>query len=204
MTNPMHSAASREFGTPVHVVDFIRYVAGGDIGTDPFTNAAFNHFTVKARVFYDRENSGLDPRNPWTGFCLVNPPGGVTEIDPVTKKRKVIEPSLVKPAWNRLVDEWRHGRIDGGVWVGYSLEQLGLLQSEPTHPAMFACILTCERLDFLVRKPGGGPPRPQRSPTHSNYLTLLHSRRSPVEAKEQMRRFVERGASMGALVRPLV
>lgn len=194
MSNPMHSADSMEHGTPAEVVELARCV-GGTIGTDPFSSAYWNHHSVRAATFYDVEHSGLDERNAWRGFCLVNPPGGDKERG--TK-------SLVRPAWERLVEEWRAGKIDGALWVAYSLEQLCMLQGSPAHPLQFPTCVPCERLRFLRRPHGGGPPVPGMQPTHGNALILLPSRRSPVEAKEQMRRFVERGASLGALVRPLV
>lgn len=203
MTNVQHSAASMEHMTPREVVELARAMGQGVIGTDPFSSAYANHHTVRAQVFYDREHSGLDLRNRWSGFCLVNPPGGITEIDKVTKKRKIIAPSLVKPAWNRTVDEWRHGRIDGALWVGFSLEQLVLLQGEPTHPLMLPTVVPCERWDFLYRPEGGGPPKPGTSPTHGAYATVLPSRRDPALARLQLRRFLDDASKFGAIVRPM-
>ena len=58
----------------------------------------------------------------------------------------------------------------------------------------------------LVRREAidGGPPIPGESPTHGNYLTLLHTQRSPGEARAQAMRFRDEARRLGAaLVRPL-
>ena len=102
MANAQHSAASFEHGTPVQGTDLARYVAGGAIGCDPFSSAYWNHYTVKAATYYDLDHSGLDQRNPWRGFCLVNPPGGISETDPATK---IFLKSLNKP-FIREIDDY--------------------------------------------------------------------------------------------------
>ena len=188
-----------EHGTPEAVVSLARYV-GGSIGTDPFSSAYFNAHAVKATVYYDKDHDGL--RGIWSGFCLVNPPGGVTKL--VDGKRVIVAPSLVRPAWESLVERWRAGAIDGALWVSFSLEQLCMLQGSPAHPAMFPTVIPCERLRYLSRPAGGGPPKPGNQPTHASALTLLPSRRDPVLARAQLARFVERGAKLGALTRPLL
>jgi hypothetical protein len=181
-----------EHGTPAEIVELARYV-GGSIGTDPFSSAYWNHYSVGAATFYDREHSGLLLTNPWRGFVLLNPPGG---------DKQAGTRSLVRPAWERLVDEWRHGRIDGGVYVAYSLEQLCQLQGSPAHPLQFPTLVPCERLRFLNRPAAGGPPTPGTQPTHGNAVILLPSRRDPFQAKAQLARFLERGGPLGAVVRP--
>lgn len=204
MTDARLSAASMEHGTPAEAVEFVRHVLGG-IDCDPFSSAYWNHYSVKAATFYDRAADGL--RQPWSGRVIVNAPGADDEAD--TK-------SLVRPAWDRLVEHWRAGAIDGGLWVGYSVQQVGMLQGSPAHPLMLPAVFPCERFKFLRRPtreeplPGGkvrkvvipGPPVLGEQPTHYNFLTLLPSRRDPDEARAQVGRFLERGRSLGAVVRP--
>lgn len=200
MSNAQHLANSQEHGTPIEVIEMARAIGGGTIGCDPFSSPRWQSH-VKAAVWYGKEHDGL--RRIWSGFCLVNPPGGITKTDPVTKKRVTIAPSLVRPAWEVCVERWRSGAIDGALWVSFSLEQLCLLQGSPAHPVMFATCLPCERLRYLTLPKGGGPPVPGDQPTHASSLSLLPSRRDRGLAKEQMARFVELGGKLGALVRPL-
>ena len=200
MSIAQHSNDSMEHGTPAEVVELARYV-GGRIHTDPFSSAYFNTNSVKADTFYDKDHDGL--RSIWSGFCLVNPPGGVTKTDPVTKKRTVIVPSLVRPAWESLVDRWRRGAIDGALWVSFTLEYLCQLQDAPACPTLFPTCIPATRLRYLYRPQGGGPPKPGTSPPHASALTILPSRRDPHLARAQLARFVERGANLGAVVRPL-
>ena len=204
--NVQHSAKSCEHGSPAAAVELARYALGG-LDLDPASNAYWNRHTVKAARFYDRAANGL--AQPWAGRVWCNPPGADEEAG---------TDSLVRPYWERLVAHWREGLIDGAVWLGYSLEQLVLLQAAPAHPLMFVTVVPCERLRFLERRPGDAPPverlgpdgKPS-GPTHGNFITLLPSRRSDSEARAQVARFRERAAALttragaigGAIVRPL-
>lgn len=197
--NAQHLSNSQEHGTPLEVVELGRSIGGGIIGTDPFSSARWNRH-IKALVFYDKDHDGLT--SVWSGFCLVNPPGGVTKM--VGGKRVTVEPSLVRPAWERLVYDWRRGAIDGALWVSFSLEQLCLLQGSPAHPLQFPTVVPCERLRYLTIPSAGGPPVPGTQPTHASALTLLPCQRDQAMAREQMRRFIDGAGKLGALVRPLV
>lgn len=199
MTNVQLTSDSMEHGTPADIVDLARNV-GGAIDTDPFSSAYWNTHSVKARVYFDKDHDGL--RGIWSGFCLVNPPGGVTKTE--NGKRAIVTPSLVRPAWESLVGRWRAGAIDGALWVSFSLEQFCQLQDSPAHPLQFPTVVPASRLRFLKRPASGGPPVPGMQPTHANGLTLLPSRRDPGLARAQLARFVEAGAKLGALVRPLL
>lgn len=190
-TNAQLSGGSCEHGSPPTAVDLTRYVLGG-IDLDPCSSAYWQAFTTKATTYYDRASDGL--KSPWFGRVFVNPPGGNKEQG---------ERSQIKPFWNRLVDHWLRGAIDGACWLSFSLEQLCVLQSEPTHPLMLPTLIFCERLDYLRRPPtGSGPPKPGGAPTHGSAMTLLPSRRDPTEARAQLQRFRDRGSSLGAIVRP--
>lgn len=189
-----HSAESDDWGTPVAVVEFARHVLG-DIDYDSCSSDYWNHHTVKAKRFYTAERTVLD--GLLVGRVLCNPPGGKV---PGTQR------SLPKAVWEHHVDAWRRGAVDGVVWIGYSLEQLVSLQGSPAHPLQFATLVPAARLSFLQRDPNGGPPKAAGQPTHGNYVTLLHSQRSPSEAKAQMARFRDGARALdvgGALVRPM-
>jgi hypothetical protein len=198
------SAVSMEHGTPREIVDFVRYVLGGRITTDPASSAYWNHHSVKADVFYDRQDNGLTKR--WHGGVIVNAPGSDEEAGTET---------LVRPYWEMAVEQWQAGVNDGLVWIGYSVQQVGMLQGSPSHPLVFPTIFPCERFRFLCRPTRDevgddgqvrrvvipGPPVPGDQPMHFNYLSLLPSRRFESDARAQVARFRERGASLGALTR---
>jgi hypothetical protein len=185
------SAVSMEHGTPPEGVEFARYVLGGRITTDPSSSAYWNHHSVKADVFYDVADNGL--KMLWHGTVMVNAPGSDEESG---------TPTLVRPFWERGLEQWRAGVNDGLVWIGYSVQQLGMLQGSPGHPLQFPTVMPCERFKFLRKPRGGGPPVPGDQPMHFNYISLLPSRRDPDEARAQIGRFLERGRHLGAVVRP--
>lgn len=189
MTSAQHSAVTCEHGTPPVASDLARHVLGG-IDLDPFSSDYWNHYTVKAQRFCDRTRNGMV--QPWQGKVFINAPGG----DKATKL-----PSLVRPAWERLVEFWMNGEVDSACWLSYSLEQLVMLQGSPAHPLQFPTLVFCERLDYLRRPPGGGSPQKGGAPTHGSAMTLLPSRRFASNAHAQVARFRDRGSSLGALTR---
>jgi hypothetical protein len=207
MRSALISRSSMEHGTPAEVIDFVRSVFGGVIDTDPASSSYWNHWTTKATTYYDRQTDGRT--QAWMGRTMVNAPGADDEAK---------TDSLVTPFWERSIEQWRCGNADGLVWVGFSTSQAGQLQGCPAHPLQFPTIFLCERLKFLKRptvvvarnakgevtreRVVPGPPIPGKAPTHFNFLTLLPTRRSETEAREQLRRFRDRGSILGALVRP--
>ena len=195
--NAQHSASSMEHGSPPVSTDLARAVFGGRIGLDPFSSAYWNRHTTKADRYIDRERDGLV-----TSWRLEGePPPTVFENPPGADKAAGTK-SLVRKAWERTVQMLLCGAIDGAYWHGYSLEQFVHLQGAPMHPLQFVTLVFCERLDHLVRPPGGGPPQKQGSPTHGSYATLLPTRRAEADARAQVQRFRDLGVSLGAIVRP--
>lgn len=191
--NVQHSMATAEHGTPPEYVELARY-ALGSIDLDPASSSYWNHHLVNATRFFDERMNGLSL--PWYGRVFCNPPGG----------NDANGKSLVRQFWERLVEHWIDGRVHSAVWLGYSLEQLVVLQSSPFHPAQLVCAIPPGRIGFMVRN-GSAPPERSKAPTHGNYITLLQTRQSPAQAREQMTRFFERASSnlpgMGcAVVRP--
>lgn len=193
--NVQLSVESDDWGSPVALIEAARRVLGG-FDLDPFSSDYWNYWTVKAACYYTAADNGLVM--PWSGRLIVNPPSGVI---PGTRR------SIVRAAWERLVKLWLEGEVESAIWVGYSLEQLPILQNAPMHPLQFWTVVPRERQEFLERTEGNGPPRPGTAPTHGNYVTFLHSRDSREVAHDQALRFREEANRLsgigGALVRPL-
>jgi hypothetical protein len=190
--NAQHSTETDDWGTDQATIEVGRRVMGR-IELDICSSDYWNYWTVKADRFFDARADVLKQRLVGKGFG--NPPGGKV---PNSMR------SLPKAVWEHVVEHWRSGDLDGFFWVGFSLEQLCVLQASPAHPLQFWTMVLPDRITFLTRGPNGGPPIAGDSPTHGNYLTLLHTQRSPTEAKAQAMRFRDEARRLGAaLVRPL-
>ena len=176
--NAQLSCASAEHYTPSVYVEAARSVLGA-IDLDPASCAAANR-TVQAARYYDKVDDGL--AQPWHGRVFVNPPGD--------RRGK-----LVRAFWRRACEHALCGGRDAVVlWVGYSLEQLRLLQRCkairggrcPT-PLDWPIVILAERIDWVrgiadplqlefeqfAPGPGEGVESTQGSPTHGNYFCLL-------------------------------
>lgn len=187
------SSDSDDHGTCVSYVEAARYTLGS-FDLDPCSNSYWNHWTVKARTFYDERIDCL--KSPLYGNVLMNPPS----CDTPTKKISV------RPFWEKLVDAYVRGEVDAAVYVVFSLNQLTMLQSSPIHPLQFIAMFPRERGRFLQRGKHNGPPVPGDQPTHGNALVLMPTRRSPDARRAMVARFIERSKDLesgGAIVRPL-
>jgi hypothetical protein len=190
-TEALLSSLDEDYGTPAAYCELSRYVLGG-IDLDPASDAYWNHFTVKAKSFYDQRVNGL--KQPWFGKVHHNAPSN--------RELKI----SAKPFWERLVEHYLRGEVECAVWIGFQLGQLQTLQGSLAHPLQFVSLFPSSRIDFLKRMPGNAPPQPAGSPTHANYITLLPTRRSPDAARAMVGRFVEMSKDLiigGALVRPV-
>lgn len=200
--NIQHSAKTTDWGTNRKVLDVVRYVLGG-IDLDPFSSSYWNHYTVKASRFYDRRQNGL--KQPWSGRVLLNPPG--TDDADRAAVGAFDRRSVPRQCWERAIEDYRYGRIDCLMYIGFSLEQLTLLQGSMMHPLQFVSLIPCERQPFLAKCPRNGPPIEGGSPTHGNFITLLPGMRSRTEARDRLLRFREVSSNLamvpGALVRPV-
>lgn len=169
-TNALHSAATPEWYTPADYVEAARTVMGG-IDLDPASCAQANR-TVGAGTWYGKEEDGLRSTARWFGRVFLNPPGAVTEkyYDELKKKwrTRTVEPSLVRPFWERLCREWRAGTVTRAIWIGYSLEQLQVLQSSPDSPLDFALCFPRSRIAFDSESGA-------KTPTHGQYIAYLPS-----------------------------
>ena len=189
----LHSSASEDFGTPAAYVDVAREVMGG-IDLDIASSSYWNHHIVKARTFYDERINSLSPNVPYFGKTWANAPSN--------REKKV----SVGPFWEKLVTNYLIGNVETAFWMGFTLEQLVVLQGRTAHPLQFFNWIPGDRIDFMVRPATGGPPIAAGSPTHGNFLCFMPTRKSPTQAREQVRKFVELTARLdigGAIMRPV-
>lgn len=186
-TKGRHGKATVRWGTPEDVLERERavfralarneYEREHPIDLDPFTEDRFNEI-VGASVAYslrERKEDGLalpwsipnaiGVRLPWTlrddkapalaavsTRAHVNHPGGLTE-----------------ESWRKLVAEYAAGRVRAAFWIGFSVEQLGILADEHPHPMDFSCVILRKRIPFVhhnrkVKK---------RQPSHANYIVAI-------------------------------
>jgi hypothetical protein len=159
------SQKSCEHGSPANGVELARYTLGR-IDLDPCSSTYWNHHIVRATRFFDRRINGL--KQPWSGTVWLNPPGA--DEDAGTE-------NLVRPCWDKLVEHWRAGELEGAIWWGYSLEQLQALQlgGRAWHPARCLTLLLSGRPRHMVRSAAGGPPVEGAAPMHGGFCTLLPS-----------------------------
>lgn len=158
--NARHSSESAEWYTPREYVEAARSVMGG-IDLDPASDREANK-TVKAANFYTAGDDGLS--QSWAGRLLLNPPGG-----------KNASGGLVAQFWRKLIESEDVSEV---VWIGYSLEQLQVLQvGNRVSPVDFSMCIPRKRIAFgsspalMQQRAEAGKTSTARSPTHANYIT---------------------------------
>lgn len=160
--NGRHLNTSGRRGTPPEWVEMARTALGGRIELDPMSEPEFNK-VVRAERIYTKADCGL--AQSWRcSTMLLNPHGGRQAPKPKSADW-VPDPSLVVPAWRKLMNEWNMGSIGAAVWIGFSLDQIASLADESYHPLDFSLLIVRNRIDFLNDRlePGGRP-------THANYV----------------------------------
>ena len=173
--NALLSCQTAEHYTPAQYVEAARHVLGA-IDLDPASCEQANR-VVRASRYYTLVEDGL--RQPWGGRVFVNPPGDHRG-------------QLVRAFWRRAC---QHALCAGPgavvLWLGYSLEQLRLLQhcrdiagkSCPTPMDWPHVILakriawtqghTSHQLGFAALGFDDTETSRSNSPTHGNYACLL-------------------------------
>lgn len=153
-----HSKVEIRWGTPSDIVERARNVMGS-IDLDPCSSTDFNE-VVKAKTYYsldDRNEDGL--KLPWFGNVFCNPPGG-----------------LVKEFWQRATTICHADTaiqdtesVSKLFWVGFSVEQLGVLAHERYHPMDFSFCILRKRVSFTRHDGYKG------SPSHANYVCAINA-----------------------------
>ena len=145
----LHSKNTPRWGTPGSLIEPARTVLGGKIDLDPASQAEFNARVKAARFFTEADNGLL--RNWEADSVFLNPPGG-----------------LVPEFWKKLLSEFMGGRVRRAVWIGFSVEQLCILQDEDYFPLDFAACILRSRVKFIA--PDGTP---GERPSHGNYVVAM-------------------------------
>lgn len=189
MSNPMHSAKSPLWYTPLEILGAARSVLGS-IDLDPASDA-FGNLTVGAARYINEAEDGL--LAPWhsdgsPGSVFVNPPGGVRPLSPGSKKGS----SLPLLFWLRLMHEREAGRLAHAVVVSFTLEALSRSQGNGA-PGMpdFPLCLPAKRTRYVQPDGTRG-----KSPAHASAVVYVPGTVDRSDA------FAEAFASLGCIVAP--
>lgn len=151
--NPLHSQETNRWGTPEDIVERARRSMGA-IDLDPCSEEQFNAI-VRATQYYSLLERGEDGLAlPWRGRVLLNPPG-----EEKGKKRG----KFVRRFWEKMLSE----DIDMCVYIGFSMEQLGVLADATLHPSDFSICYVRHRIPFV--KSNKKPDEKDR-PSHANFI----------------------------------
>lgn len=176
MSESLFSHASQEWYTPGYILDAARALMG-DIDLDPASCEEANKI-VKADKFFTREDDGL--KQEWIGNVFLNPPGPVKGVKSTR--------GIVNRFWEKLVAEWRNGRVTEAIFVCFSIEQLQTLQNTSCSPLNFHICVPRKRVSF----DGAGT-----SPCHGNAIIWL-----PKGYYYRSLRFKEAFGAIGGCMQP--
>lgn len=127
----------------------------GGIDLDPCSESYFNE-VVKATQYYSFTERGEDGLQlPWFGNVILNPPG-----EEKGKPRQ----NYVRKFWERLLSQ---PDVKQACYVGFSMEQLGILADASAHPSDFSICFLRNRIPFDRHD----RPRGKGSPSHANFVT---------------------------------
>ncbi len=154
MSNVRHSQETCRWGAANYITEACREVMGS-IDLDPCSEASFNK-AIKATTYYsllERNEDGL--ALPWFGNVLLNPPG---------EEKGKPRGNWVRKFWEKMLKE----PIKQCCYIGFSMEQLGILADASAHPSDFSICYLRTRIPFRRHdwKPGD-----KDRPSHANFVT---------------------------------
>lgn len=178
MKSAAHSSASPEHGTPTEFIELAK-LALGPIYIDPSSSAKWNA-RVGAYRYITKHEDGLV--QPW--FPNAPQPNTPNMERVITKYTAFVNPPgeptghLVARFWSALAAYYAAGWCAAGVWIGFNVEQLARLQrvGAVSHPLQFPTLLPAQRARYVDRDG-----RPNDTPPHSSFITLLSSDRARCE-----------------------
>lgn len=162
----LHSSSNSRWVTPIDVIEAARSTMGC-ITCDP-ASEEFANKVVKSDYYFTEQNNGLDLNNLWTGNVWLNPPGD---------KRG----ELPKLFWQRLLNEWKAGKVTQAFFLLFSLNQLQTLQDiEP--PTNYPVLFFRKRLKFTH----AGTGEIGNQPAQANALVYLPPTNTGMEFIKQL------------------
>ena len=161
MSNIQLSSRTDQWGTPKSIIDRVYCTFGSSIDLDPASSELANE-TIKAKRILTEEDNGLEYE--WfekeeRGSVFLNPPSG-----------KINGEGKTKLFWKKLVQNYEDGFLTQAIFLGFSLEQLSILQDCPYDPLDFSICIPRKRIKFvnLIN------PEHKDRPTHSNFICYLN------------------------------
>lgn len=188
-----HSSETNEHYTPSVVVEAARLAMGG-IDLDPASCEAANR-TVQAREWFTAKDNGF--MRDWHGRVFLNPPGGscdgygvslirATKLAAGAPAQKGFfyadgtqardgSQSAAKAWWFKLLREYKAGRIEQAIFVGFTVEILQTTQVDPPDDlppvAAFPLCLPSRRVAYLT--PRDGEVVVGSSPPHASVIAYV-------------------------------
>lgn len=164
MSNIQLSSRTDQWGTPKEIIDRVYCTFNSKIDLDPASSVKANE-TVKASRIITEEENGLettwfDKSVPLNIF--LNPPSG-----------KVDGKGKTKLFWQKLVDYYELDLLNQAIFLGFSLEQLAILQDCSKSPLDFSICIPRKRIHFISLE---GSKEKKQSPTHSNFICYIHTK----------------------------
>lgn len=154
--NARLSHKSVEWYTPLWLVEKCRQVLG-TIWLDPCSSDEAQK-VVQAKKYWTA--GGLESH--WGADTIfLNPPG-----------KSPTNPLGVAPWWKKLVEACATNNMRAGIYIGFSLEQLQVLQNQtPYCPLSYVTCIPSKRIAYV------SPDGSKKSPTHGSFITLVTARR---------------------------
>lgn len=160
MSNIQLSSRTDQWGTPEGIITRVNCTFESEIDLDPASSLEANT-TVKALRFFTEEQDGLV--RDWTEngkqiSVFLNPPSG-----------KIGGEGKTKLFWERLVEYYELGLLKQAIFLGFSVEQLAILQDCRYDPLDFSICIPRKRISFINLEDAAQLSRP----THSNFICYI-------------------------------
>jgi hypothetical protein len=161
MSNIQLSSRTDQWATPKDIIDRVYCTFGSSIDLDPASSELANAI-VGAGRFITEEEDGLE--SDWIEdeedkiSVFINPPSG-----------KVNGEGKTKLFWKKLIEHYESGFLEQAIFLGFSVEQLAILQDCSYDPLDFSICIPRKRIKFVNLV----SPEHKDRPTHSNFICYI-------------------------------
>lgn len=160
MSNIQHSSRTDQWATPNYIIEKVICTFQKEIDFDPCSSETANK-VVKAKEYLSEADNGLKYgywfKSPKSVF--INPPSG--KLNSVGK---------TKLFWQKLINHQYVGLLEQAIFLGFSVEQLAILQDCTSDPLDFSICIPRKRIKFVNLV----DPNHKDRPTHSNFICYIH------------------------------